>query len=199
MITADAEKTHEGYRHNSHGVGHESVDRHAEHCLSIIRNAGTQPGASGRCWSGAAPRADPGIICPSPRGSIGTNYRRTRSGGGLEGVSRPPPSQDSGRGRHEPRLLTGASYRALGMAHEARGEREETKRAYRQSLEILEDARPRPELGQALLAYGRFKRADAAEGRRPLERARALVAPIGATSGVAEADAALTTDRNVSP
>jgi tetratricopeptide (TPR) repeat protein len=87
------------------------------------------------------------------------------------------------------RLEIGASYRALGMAHEARGEREEAERAYRRSLEILEDDRPRPELGQTLLAYGRFKRADAAEGRRPLERAHALFATIGATGWVAEADA----------
>jgi class 3 adenylate cyclase/tetratricopeptide (TPR) repeat protein len=90
------------------------------------------------------------------------------------------------------RLEMGASHRALGMAHEASGEREDAEHAYRTSLEILGDDRPRPEFGQTLLAYGRFKRGDdAAEGRRLLERARALFAVIGASGWVAEADAAL--------
>ncbi len=90
------------------------------------------------------------------------------------------------------RLEMGASHRALAMAHEARGEREEAEAAYRRSLEILEDDRPRPEFGQTLLALGRFKRADdAVEGRRLLERARALFAAIGATGWLAEVDAAL--------
>ena len=98
------------------------------------------------------------------------------------------------------RLEMGASHRALGMAHEARGEREEAERAYGKSLEILEDGRPRPEFGQTLLAYGRFKCTDdAAEGRRLVERARALFATIGATGWVAEADAALTIDRKGNP
>jgi tetratricopeptide (TPR) repeat protein len=91
------------------------------------------------------------------------------------------------------RLEMGAAYRALGMAHdEARGERDEAEQAYRRSLEILEDDRPRPELGQTLLAYGRFKRGDdPADSRRLLERARSLFATIGASGWVAEADAAL--------
>jgi len=89
------------------------------------------------------------------------------------------------------RLEMGASHRALGMAHEARGEREEAETAYRRSLEILEDDRPRPEFGQTLLAFGRFKHGDdAVEGRRLLERARDLFAAIGATGWLAEADAA---------
>ncbi|HEV8586557.1 MAG TPA: hypothetical protein VGT02_16440, partial [Methylomirabilota bacterium] len=90
------------------------------------------------------------------------------------------------------RLEMGAAHRALAMAHEARGERGDAERAYRRSLEILEDERPRPEFGQTLLAYGRFKRGDdAAESRRLVERARALFAAIGATGWAAEADAAL--------
>jgi class 3 adenylate cyclase/tetratricopeptide (TPR) repeat protein len=90
------------------------------------------------------------------------------------------------------RLEIGAAHRALGMAHEARGERKEAEQAYRRSLEILEDNRPRPEVGLTLLAYGRFKRADdAAESRRLVERARALFVTIGADGWVAEADAAL--------
>jgi class 3 adenylate cyclase/tetratricopeptide (TPR) repeat protein len=89
------------------------------------------------------------------------------------------------------RLEMGAAHRALGMAHEARGERDDAERAYRRSLEILDDDRPRPELGQTLLAYGRFKRGDDdAESRRLLERARALFTTIGATGWAAEAEAA---------
>jgi tetratricopeptide (TPR) repeat protein len=90
------------------------------------------------------------------------------------------------------RLELGAAHRALGMAHEASGDRQEAERAYRRSLEILEDDRPRPETAQTLLAYGRFLSADhAAEGRRLVERARAMFAAIGASGWVAEADAAL--------
>jgi class 3 adenylate cyclase/tetratricopeptide (TPR) repeat protein len=94
--------------------------------------------------------------------------------------------------RSQFRLEMGASHRALGMAYEARGERAEADVAYRRSLDVLEDDRPRPELGQTLLAYGRFKRADdAAEGRRLLERARTLFTTVDAAGWVAEVDAAL--------
>ena len=86
----------------------------------------------------------------------------------------------------------GLARHALGMAHEARDEREDAEHAYCTSLEILGADRLRPEFGQTLLAYGRFKRGDdAAEGRRLLARARAVFAAIGATGWVAEADAAL--------
>ncbi len=90
------------------------------------------------------------------------------------------------------RAARAAAHRALGQAHEARGGREEAEGAYRKSLEILEDGKPRPELGQTLLAYGRFKHADdAAEGRRLIERARAILAEIGAAGWLAETTRAL--------
>jgi class 3 adenylate cyclase/tetratricopeptide (TPR) repeat protein len=90
------------------------------------------------------------------------------------------------------RLEIGAAHRALGMAHEASGDRPEAERAYGRSLEILEDDRPRPETAQTLLAYGRFLNADGvADGRRLIERARAMFAAIGASGWVAEADATL--------
>ena len=93
--------------------------------------------------------------------------------------------------RSQFRLEIGAAHRALGMAHEAGGDRAAADSAYRRSLEILEDDRPRPELGQTLLAYGQFKRGDdAVESRRLVERARSIFKQIGANGWLAEADAA---------
>jgi class 3 adenylate cyclase/tetratricopeptide (TPR) repeat protein len=93
--------------------------------------------------------------------------------------------------RSQFRLEIGAAHRALGMAHEAAGDRASAQAAYRRSLEILEDNRPRPELGQTLLAYGRFIRGqDVAEGGRLIGRARAIFMSIGATGWVAEAETA---------
>jgi class 3 adenylate cyclase/tetratricopeptide (TPR) repeat protein len=90
------------------------------------------------------------------------------------------------------RLEQGAAHRALGQVHEALGQREEAERAYRTSLEILDDGKPRPELGQTLLACGRFKRGeDDAEGSRLIERARGIFAQIGASGWLDEAAAAL--------
>ncbi len=48
-----------------------------------------------------------------------------------------------------------------------------------------------PELGQTLLAYGRFKLGDdAAEGQRLITRARGIFARMGAVGWVAETDTA---------
>ena len=90
------------------------------------------------------------------------------------------------------RLEQGAAHRVLGQTLAATGNRGEADAALRRSLEILEDIRSLPELGQTLLAYGRFKAdEDPSGGRRLLERARAIFAEIGATGWLAEAVAAL--------
>jgi tetratricopeptide (TPR) repeat protein len=89
------------------------------------------------------------------------------------------------------RLELGAAQRALGQVLEASGDRELAGAALAQSLETFEEIQSLPELGQTLLAYGRFKLADdAAEGRRLIARARDIFARIGAVGWVAEADAA---------
>jgi tetratricopeptide (TPR) repeat protein len=89
-------------------------------------------------------------------------------------------------------LEQGAANRVLGQIHEAMGSRTESEGAYRRSLEILEGIQSLPELGQTLLAYGRFRLADdPGAGRTLIERARALFARIDATGWVREADLAL--------
>jgi tetratricopeptide (TPR) repeat protein len=90
------------------------------------------------------------------------------------------------------RLEQGAARRVLGEAYAATGSPAEAEAAFRESLGILEDIRSRPEVGQTLLAYGRFKlRSDPVEGRALIERARALFEEIGATGWVSEAQAAI--------
>jgi tetratricopeptide (TPR) repeat protein len=80
----------------------------------------------------------------------------------------------------------------LGQIHEAAGNREEAEAAYRRSLEILEAVKSPPELGQTLLAYGRFKLAeDPSRGRRLIEQARDIFGDIGATGWTAEVELAL--------
>jgi tetratricopeptide (TPR) repeat protein len=86
------------------------------------------------------------------------------------------------------RLEHGAAHRVLAQAYEAIGSRAEAESEFRASLEILEDIQSRPELGQTLLAYGRFKLRDDAEGgRRVMDRALRLFEEIGATGWRAEA------------
>jgi class 3 adenylate cyclase/tetratricopeptide (TPR) repeat protein len=88
------------------------------------------------------------------------------------------------------RLELGAAQRVLGRVLEASGDREQAGAALAQSLETFEEIQSLPELGQTLLAYGRFKLADEdAEGRRLVARARDIFARIGAVGWVAEADA----------
>ena len=108
------------------GSGMNLCDRHAR-TLPIDH---PQRGHSGRSerplLERRPPRAGSGDHLPFTA-RVDRNERPANTlGGGLEGVIETPSQSDSGRGRHEPRLLTGASYPALGMAHEARGEREET-------------------------------------------------------------------------
>ncbi len=89
------------------------------------------------------------------------------------------------------RLELGAAQRVLGQVLEASGDREQAGAALAQSLETFEEIQSLPELGQTLLAYGRFKlRDDAAEGRRLIARAHDIFARIGAVGWVAEAAAA---------
>jgi tetratricopeptide (TPR) repeat protein len=90
------------------------------------------------------------------------------------------------------RLEQGAAYRALGQALEASRQCVEAEAAYRRSLETLENIQSLPELGQTLLVLGRFTLADdVAEGRRLVERARAIFDEIGATGWSREAADAL--------
>ena len=91
------------------------------------------------------------------------------------------------------RLEQGAAHRALGQAYAATGNRTEAGAlAFLQSLAILEAIRSWPEVGQTLLAYGRFKRPDdPAESRALVERARVIFTEIGATGWLAEAEEAL--------
>jgi tetratricopeptide (TPR) repeat protein len=90
------------------------------------------------------------------------------------------------------RLEQGAAQRALGQALEASGQRAEAEASYRRSLEILEGIQSLPELGQTLLALGQFTLLDdAAEGRRLVERCRAIFDNIGATGWSGEAVEAL--------
>jgi tetratricopeptide (TPR) repeat protein len=90
------------------------------------------------------------------------------------------------------RLEHGAAYRVLAQAYEAMGSWAEAESKFRASLEILEDIQSRPELGQTLLAYGRFKLRDDAEGgRRVIDRAFRLFEEIGATGWIAEARVAM--------
>jgi tetratricopeptide (TPR) repeat protein len=89
------------------------------------------------------------------------------------------------------RLELGAAQRVLGQVLEASGDRGQAGAALAQSLETFEEIQSLPELGQTLLAYGRFKLDDdAAEGQRLITRARGIFARIGAVGWVAEADTA---------
>jgi tetratricopeptide (TPR) repeat protein len=90
------------------------------------------------------------------------------------------------------RLEQGAAHRAVGQVLEANGQRAEAKASYLRSLEIFEGIQSLPELGQTLLALGRFTFADdVAEGRRLVERSRSIFDEIGATGWSREAAAAL--------
>jgi tetratricopeptide (TPR) repeat protein len=89
-------------------------------------------------------------------------------------------------------LEEGASHRVLGQIHAAMGDKWESESAFRRSLQVLEEIQSRPELGQTLLAYGRFRqRDDAAEGRAMIERALGLFEEMDATGWIEEARAAL--------
>jgi class 3 adenylate cyclase/tetratricopeptide (TPR) repeat protein len=90
------------------------------------------------------------------------------------------------------RMEQGAALRVLGQACEASGDVAAADDAFRQSVAVLEATQSRPELGQTLLAYGRFGSRDGASaGRVLIERALALFEEMDATGWVAEARAAL--------
>jgi tetratricopeptide (TPR) repeat protein len=89
-------------------------------------------------------------------------------------------------------LEQGAANRVLGQVYEAMGNNEEADAAFRNSLQVLEGAQISPELGQTLLAYGRFKAGgdDPAGGRTLIESALHLFEEMGATGWIDEAQAA---------
>jgi tetratricopeptide (TPR) repeat protein len=90
------------------------------------------------------------------------------------------------------RLEQGVAHRVLGQAYAATDNPSEADAAFRESLRILEDIRSWPEVGQTLLAYGRFHLpSNLVEGRALIERARAMFEDIGAAGWVDEAQAAL--------
>ena len=95
-------------------------------------------------------------------------------------------------GQSHLRMEHGAALRVLGQTCEAVGDHEGAVAAFRQSLEVLEAIESRPELGQTLLAYGRFRMRDSeAGGRALIERALSLFEEMDATGWIAEARAAL--------
>jgi tetratricopeptide (TPR) repeat protein len=88
-------------------------------------------------------------------------------------------------------LERGAARRVLAQAYEAIGAREEAESEFRASLELLESIQSPPELGQTLLAYGRFMLPDDVEGRRLIQRACGLFEEIKASGWITEARASL--------
>jgi tetratricopeptide (TPR) repeat protein len=90
------------------------------------------------------------------------------------------------------RLEQGAAFRVLGQSYEASGDASAADAAFRRSLEVLEAIQSRPELGQTLLAYGRFRtRTDTAAGQALIERALELFEAMDASGWIAEARQAL--------
>jgi len=68
------------------------------------------------------------------------------------------------------------------------GDRGAADAGFRQSLEVLEAIQSRPEVGQTLLAYGRFLAGeDATAGRALIERALRLFEEMDATGWIEEA------------
>jgi hypothetical protein len=91
------------------------------------------------------------------------------------------------------RLEQGAALRVLGQTCEAFDSRDVADAWYRQSLEMLEAIQSRPEVGQTLLAYGRFlAREDEVAGRVLIVRALSLFEEMGVTGWIEEARSALT-------
>jgi class 3 adenylate cyclase/tetratricopeptide (TPR) repeat protein len=91
------------------------------------------------------------------------------------------------------RLEQGAALRVLGQACEVSGDRAEADTRFRQSLDVLEAIQSRPEVGQTLLAYGRFlARENEAAGRALVARALSLFEEMDATGWIEEARRAQT-------
>jgi tetratricopeptide (TPR) repeat protein len=90
------------------------------------------------------------------------------------------------------RLEQGAALRVLGQVCEAADDRDAADTAFRHSVEVLGAIQSRPELGQTLLAYGRFRSChDEASGRALIARALGLFEEIDATGWIEEARGAL--------
>ena len=90
------------------------------------------------------------------------------------------------------RLEQGAAFRVLGQSYEAAGDASAADAAFRRSLDVLEAIQSRPELGQTLLAYGRFRlTTDRAAGRALIEHALELFEAMEASGWIAEARRAL--------
>ena len=86
------------------------------------------------------------------------------------------------------RLEQGAALRVLGQVCETFGDGGAADAGFRQSLEVLEAIQSRPEVGQTLLAYGRFLAGeDATAGRALIERALRLFEEMDATGWIEEA------------
>ncbi len=147
--------------------------------LGVARARLPQAGPPGRCETGHRPGAPRrrGTICglavraelPHDRPRVDPSRRR---GAGTALALAPKALDLAERSRFG--LERGAAHRAFALVHEAAGGREAAESAFRRSLEILEGIQSRPELGQTLLAYGRFTLAQApSDGRRLIERARA--------------------------
>ena len=91
------------------------------------------------------------------------------------------------------RLEQGAALRVLGQACEAFDSPGVADAWFRQSLEMLEAIQSRPEVGQTLLAYGRFlARENEAAGRALIARALTLFEEMDATGWIEEARRART-------
>jgi hypothetical protein len=89
-------------------------------------------------------------------------------------------------------LEEGAAQRSLGQVYEAMGTRGEAEAAFRSSLGVLEQIQCPPELGQTLLAYGRFRQGDKArEDITLIKRALTVFEEMDATGWSEEARAAL--------
>jgi tetratricopeptide (TPR) repeat protein len=92
------------------------------------------------------------------------------------------------------RLEQGAAFRVLGQSYEASDEPSAADAAFRRSLDVLDAIQSRPELGQTLLAYGRFRgRTDRGAGQALIERALELFKAMDASGWIAEARQALAT------
>jgi tetratricopeptide (TPR) repeat protein len=90
------------------------------------------------------------------------------------------------------RLEQGAAFRVLGQSYEESGDASAADAAFRRSLDVLEAIQSRPELGQTLLAYGRFRATtDRAAGRALIERALELFEAMDASGWIAETRQAL--------
>ena len=91
-----------------------------------------------------------------------------------------------------PQLELGAAHRMLGEACQSLGRNAEAARHHEQSLAILGEIQSRPELGQSLMAYGRFRMTDdRVAGRDYLGRALRLFQEIEAEGWIEEARCAL--------